>query len=118
MLGPLEALVDGRSVAFPGVPASLASSEFVTGYRDAVEAILLAFENADGSSARPPAELRRLPINLLGGPVRLDKNRQAVISTSPVRIGDPGGAGAQPTLTPVSRQRGAHGLQARQYCRG
>lgn len=102
----MRAYLRDYSRAFPGVPASLASSELVTGYRDAVEAILLALEHADGSSARLPAELGRLRINLLGGPVRLDENRQAVISTSLVRIGDPGVAGAQPTLTPVSRRHG------------
>lgn len=102
----MRAYLRDYSKAFPGVPGSLASSELVTGYRDAVEAILLALERANGSSARLPAELRRLRINLLGGPVRLDDNGQAVISTSLVRIGAPGTEGAQPTLTPVSRRHG------------
>ncbi|MDQ5831980.1 MAG: ABC transporter substrate-binding protein [Actinomycetota bacterium] len=102
----MRAYLRDYSRAFPGVPASLASSELVTGYRDAVEAILLALEHADGSSARLPAELRRLRINLLGGPVRLDDNGQAVISTSLVRIGEPGAPGRQPILEPVSRRHG------------
>ncbi len=101
----MRAYLRDYAKAFPGVSASLASSELVTGYRDAVEAILLALEQADGSSARLPAELRRLRINLLGGPVRLDDNGQAVISTSLVRIGDPDAEGA-PTLTAVSRRHG------------
>ena len=102
----MRAYLRDYSRAFPGVPASLASSELVTGYRDAVEAILLALEHADGSSARLPAELRRLRINLLGGPVRLDDNGQAVISTSLVRIGEPEAAGRQPFLEPVGRRHG------------
>lgn len=72
--------------AFPGVPAGVASGEQVTGYRDAVEALARAFERARGRHARLQAELARLRIDLLGGPVRLDENRQAVISTSLVRL--------------------------------
>jgi branched-chain amino acid transport system substrate-binding protein len=72
--------------AFPGRPASLAGEELVRGYRDAVEALLNALERADGDTERVPAELRRLRLDLLGGPVRLDGNRQAVTDTSLVRL--------------------------------
>jgi branched-chain amino acid transport system substrate-binding protein len=96
----------GYAKAFPGTPAGIASGELVTGYRDAVEAIVRALEHAHGDERRLPAELRRLRIGLLGGPVHLDQRRQAVISTSLVRIGaqDPGAAA--PALEPVSRLDG------------
>jgi hypothetical protein len=62
----------GYSKAFPGTPAGIASVELVTGYRDAVEAILRALERAHGDTGRLSGELRRLRIGLLGGPVHLD----------------------------------------------
>jgi branched-chain amino acid transport system substrate-binding protein len=83
--------------AFPGAPSAIARSELVTGYRDAVAALLRAFELADGATDRLPAELARLRIDLLGGPVRLDQRGQAVVSTSLMRIG--GSAGD--ALTPI-----------------
>ena len=99
----------------PGAPTGNASSELVTGYRDAVEAFLLALEHAEGSSERLPAELRRLRIDLLGGPVRLDDHSQAVISTSLVRIGEPsarrGGAEVD-TGAPAARRRPVRGRTA------
>ena len=91
---------------FPGEPPSVASHELVTGYRDAVEAILQALERAEGSPERLPAELRRLRIGLLGGLVRLDDHGQAVVSTSLVRISAPHGEGSDPVLEPVSRLDG------------
>jgi branched-chain amino acid transport system substrate-binding protein len=107
-LDPLRARAYLReySRAFPGVPTSLASGELVTGYRDAVEAILRALEHGEGSTARLPAELRRLHVRLLGGPVRLDGNGQAVISTSLVRIRDRPAGQADPLLEPISRLQG------------
>jgi hypothetical protein len=103
MLRAMRAYLRDYSRAFPGVPTSIASSELVTGYRDAVEAILRGLERADGSAERLPAALRRLRISLLGGPVRLDDHRQAVISTSLVRIGARPGERTGPVLEPVSR---------------
>lgn len=76
--------------AFPGIPADVAGNELVTGYHDAVEALLAGLESADGSSARLPAELVRLHVDLLSGPVRLDRHRQAVVPISMVRIQPPG----------------------------
>jgi hypothetical protein len=78
----------------------------VTGYRDAVEAILRALERAEGNTERLPAEMRRLHIGLLGGPVRLDDHGQAVVSTSLVRIAAPRGERTDPVLEPVSRLDG------------
>jgi branched-chain amino acid transport system substrate-binding protein len=92
--------------AFPGSSAAIARHELVSGYRDAMEALLRAFERADGSTARLPGELARLRIDLLSGPVRLDDHRQAVASTSLVRIRPAPRAGAQPVLTPVRRIHG------------
>jgi hypothetical protein len=94
------------SRAFPGVPASIASNELVTGYRDAVEAVLQALERAGGTTRRLPAELSRLRADLLGGPVRLDRNGQGVVSNSLVQIGRPDGAQSEPALTAVARQNG------------
>ncbi|HEY3192564.1 MAG TPA: ABC transporter substrate-binding protein [Solirubrobacterales bacterium] len=104
--------------AFPGTPTGVAGGELVTGYRDAVEALVTALEKAERSSARReggrvvgplfrgsapvygtqatlrpfpfPAALASLDLDLLGGPVRLDDHRQAVVSTSLVRIEPPG----------------------------
>jgi hypothetical protein len=89
--------------AFPGASPGTARSEAVTGYRDAVEGLLQALERAGGDTERLPAELARLRLELLGGPVRLDENGQAVTSTSLVRIGAPAGAGEEPVLTPLGR---------------
>ena len=46
--------------AFPGTSRDVASSELVTGYRDAVEAIVRALERAGGDRGRLRAELARL----------------------------------------------------------
>jgi branched-chain amino acid transport system substrate-binding protein len=89
--------------AFPGSSTGAARSEVVTGYRDAVEALMQALERAGGSSERLPAELARLRLELLGGPVRLDGNRQAVSSTSLVRIRRASPAGEEPVLTSLGR---------------
>jgi branched-chain amino acid transport system substrate-binding protein len=87
--------------AFPGIPTDVARSPLVTTYRDAVEALLTALEDADGSTAGLPAKLARSRTDLLGGPVRLDRNRQATTPTWLVRIHAPGAGGGGPTLTPV-----------------
>jgi branched-chain amino acid transport system substrate-binding protein len=89
--------------AFPGTSTGTARSEAVTGYRDAVEALMQALERAGGSIERLPAELARLRLELLGGPVRLDRNRQAVASTSLVRIEPAKADGGEPGLTSVRR---------------
>ena len=53
----------GRShSAFPGVPAGVAGGEQVSGYRDAVEALLRGFERADGNPARLQQALAGLRI--------------------------------------------------------
>lgn len=92
--------------AFPGTPTDVAGNELVTSYHDAVASLLVALENADGSSVRLPTELARVRTDLLGGPVRLDRNRQAVADTSLVRI-EPAGA-PPPGLARMRTIRGVH----------
>jgi ABC-type branched-subunit amino acid transport system substrate-binding protein len=82
----VQAFMEHHHHHFPGMPAAVAADETVTGYRDAVEALLQALERADGDPQRLPAALADLRIELLGGAVRLDERRQAVASTSLVRI--------------------------------
>ncbi|HVO54811.1 MAG TPA: ABC transporter substrate-binding protein [Solirubrobacterales bacterium] len=79
--------------AFPGTPADVAGDELVTGYHDSVAALLSGLEKAHGSTAALPAALAHLRVDLLGGPVHLDRNGQAVVSPSLVRI-EPGDAPA------------------------
>ena len=114
----MNAYLAAYAQAFPGTPTGVAGGELVTGYRDAVEALVTALEKADESTARregggvtavfprgsgavygSQVTLRPLPfsaalaslhLDLLGGPVRLDDHRQAVVSTSLVRIEPPG----------------------------
>jgi branched-chain amino acid transport system substrate-binding protein len=93
----MQAFMERHHRHFPGMPAAVAADEAVTGYRDAVEALLQALERADGDLRRLPDALADLRIELLGGTVRLDERRQAVASTSLVRID---GTGAS---TPVER---------------
>ena len=71
----------------------------VRGFRDAVEAVLRGIERSDGDARRLPAALAQLRTDLLGGPVRLDGARQAVVTSQLVRIGI--GRGGEPSLTPV-----------------
>jgi hypothetical protein len=80
------------------------------GYRNAVEGVLEAFERVDGDLSdgrrRLRAQLGRLRTRLLGVPVRMDGRRQAVVSTSLVRLGPPSTSGG-PELTEV---RAIHGV--------
>ena len=94
----VRALMERHHRHFPGMPAPVAADEAVTGFRDAVEALLQALERADGDPQRLPAALADLRIELLGGTVRLDEHRQAVASTSLVRIDGTGSS-----VPPVER---------------
>jgi len=91
----VQAFMERHHHHFPGLPAAVAADETVTGYRDAVEALLQALERADGNLHRLPDALADLRIELLGGTVRLDERRQAVASTSLVRM-DGTGSSAPP----------------------
>ncbi|HYI17697.1 MAG TPA: ABC transporter substrate-binding protein [Solirubrobacteraceae bacterium] len=94
----VQAFMERHHRHFPGMPAVVAADEVVTGYRDAVEALLQALEHADGDPRRLPAALADLRIELLGGTVRLDEHRQAVASTSLVRVD-----GTRSSAPPVER---------------
>jgi branched-chain amino acid transport system substrate-binding protein len=76
-----------------GAPATEALSPLVVSYRNAVEAVLQAFERAHGELSNDRRELRaalaRLNTRLLGVAVRMDGHRQAVVSSTLVRVGAP-----------------------------
>jgi hypothetical protein len=76
-----------------GAPAAEALSPLVVSYRNAVEAVLQAFERAHGELSTDRRELRaalaRLNTRLLGVAVRMDPHRQAVVSATLVRVGAP-----------------------------
>ena len=76
--------------AFPGVKESVADDWAVRGFRDGVEAVLRGIERSGGDARRLPAALAQLRTDLLGGPVRLDGARQAVVTSRLVRIGGGG----------------------------
>ena len=85
------------AATFPGVQDSLAGIWVVRGFHDGVEAVLRGIERSGGDTRRLPAALAQLHIDLLGGPVRLDGARQAVLTSQLVRIE----RGGEPSLTPV-----------------
>jgi hypothetical protein len=101
-----------RSRAFPGVQPDVAAGIQVSGYRDAVEAALRALEQADGDVARLPGALARLEVDLMGGRVRLDANRQAVVSTPLVRIAGTGRAEHEPLRLSAGVDQSLGGLLA------
>jgi branched-chain amino acid transport system substrate-binding protein len=82
----LRAYLRAYAHAFPGVPAKVAGDALITGYRDAVEAVVAGLEQAHGAGTPLPALLARARPQLLGGAVRLDAHRQAVVSTTLVRL--------------------------------
>jgi branched-chain amino acid transport system substrate-binding protein len=67
--------------AFPTLPAASALSPLVIGYRDGVEAVLEALARAAGDGTRLGAALRGLTLQSPLGALRLDENRQAVVSS-------------------------------------
>jgi hypothetical protein len=79
--------------AFPGLPAAFADHSAVIGYYNALEETVSALGRI--RSADVPAglmtELRRARLDLPGGPVTVDLNRQAVRDGYLSRIVDRGG---------------------------
>jgi branched-chain amino acid transport system substrate-binding protein len=77
--------------AYPGAPPGQPRDALVMGYRNAVEAVLDAFEQVGGDLSQGRRRLRdqlgQLRADLLGLPIRMDARRQAVVSTSLVRLG-------------------------------
>ena len=90
--------------AYPGAPPGEPRDAVVMAYHNGVEALLQAFEQEHGDLSdgrrRLRARLARLDTTLLGVPVRMDDNRQAVVSSSLVRLG-PEAASGLPQLSAV-----------------
>ena len=86
---------------FPGTSMTVAGDELVTGYRDAVEALLHGLELVGGDTDRLPGELAARRVELLDGSIRLNHDHQAVVTTFIVRIAGKAGGAAEPVLTPV-----------------
>jgi branched-chain amino acid transport system substrate-binding protein len=93
------------ATAFPGLPASVASSLIVQSYYDAVDALLQALEKTRGDPGAKRGRLRAaldsLRLDSSSGPVRLDRNRQAVVPVTLGRI--EGTTRGAPSLRPVAR---------------
>jgi branched-chain amino acid transport system substrate-binding protein len=100
----VRAYLRAYAKAYPGAPAAQPRDTLVMGYRNAVEGVLEAFERVDGDLSdgrrRLRAQLGRLNTRLLGVPVRMDGRRQAVVTTSLVRLG-PASASGGPELAEV-----------------
>jgi branched-chain amino acid transport system substrate-binding protein len=79
---PSRALREYRKLyraSYPGLPAAFGDQSWVLSYYDAVEAVLTALARVDGDArAGLLQELGRLDLDLPGGRVTLDRNRQAV----------------------------------------
>jgi branched-chain amino acid transport system substrate-binding protein len=92
------------AMAYPGTPPDEPRDAVMMAYRNGVEAVLEAFEQVHGNLSdgrrRLRAQLARLDTTLLDVPVRVDANRQAVVSTSLVRLG-PESASGVPVLRAV-----------------
>jgi ABC-type branched-subunit amino acid transport system substrate-binding protein len=95
--------------AYPGISAGEPRDAAVMNYDTAVEAVLRAFEQAHGDLSdgrrRLRARLAHLRTTLLGVPVRMDANRQAVVSASMVRLGRESASGL-PELSPLQTVSG------------
>jgi hypothetical protein len=79
------------SKAFPGLPPSDAETPVALAFHDAMEGLLRGLEASDGDLSdgreRLREKLARVRFDLPSGPVRLDRNHQAVRSTYLKRIG-------------------------------
>jgi branched-chain amino acid transport system substrate-binding protein len=78
------------SQAFPGLPPSDAETPIVLAFHDAMEGLLRGLQAAEGDLShgrhRLRDELARARFDLPAGPVRLDRNRQAVRNTYLKRV--------------------------------
>ena len=90
--------------AYPDTPPDEPRDAVMMAYRNGVEAVLEAFEQVHGDLSdgrrRLRAQLAHLDTTLLGVPVRIDANRQAVVSANLVRLG-PESASGVPELRAV-----------------
>jgi ABC-type branched-subunit amino acid transport system substrate-binding protein len=92
--------------AYPGAPAARAQVPLVVNYRNAVEAVLLAFERGGGDTQRLRTELDHLKTRLIGVPIRMDAHRQAVVDTTLVRVGGASRLTAVQTVRAVDQSIG------------
>jgi branched-chain amino acid transport system substrate-binding protein len=96
---PLEATSSSRAYetayvrAFGGAHPESARATLTVTYRNAVEAVLEALERGQGDTKRVEGELAGFRSDLVGVPVRIDHNGQAVVSSTIVRIGPPAPGG-------------------------
>jgi ABC-type branched-subunit amino acid transport system substrate-binding protein len=99
---PASASASGRDYlsaftkAFGGAFAEGGREELTIVNRNAMEAVAQALERAGGDRTKLLSGLRALDTTLLGVPVRVDANGQAVVSSTLVRIGAPTSKGARP----------------------
>ena len=100
----VRAYLHAFAKAYPDTPPGEPRDAVMMAYRNGVEAVLEAFEQAHGDLSdgrrRLRARLARLDTTLLDVPVRIDANRQAVVSTTLVRLG-PESASGVPELRAV-----------------
>ena len=94
---PTRALREYRSLyraSYPGLPAWYHDQSWVLGYYDAAEAVLTALARVGSRDARAGLleELGRLDLDLPGGRVTLDRNRQAVRDGYLARVDWTGGS--------------------------
>lgn len=72
--------------AFPGSAPTEPLQPTTVTYRNAVEAVLRAFQSAGGERSRLRAALARLRTRLLGVPVRMEAGGQAAVAATLVRL--------------------------------
>jgi branched-chain amino acid transport system substrate-binding protein len=109
----LRAYLRAFARAFPGIPQRVAGDTMITSYRDAMEAVMQSLEQPPADrTARMTTLLARARPQLLGGPVRLDANRQAVVSTTLVRLRPPSAGALEPVQTVRGVDQSIGGLLA------
>jgi branched-chain amino acid transport system substrate-binding protein len=82
-----NAYVAAFTKAFPHLPAGAALAGLAVPYRDGVEAALEALDRAGGSEGRNFRHaLARVRVSSPTGPIRLDGNRQAIVSNYLSRV--------------------------------
>ena len=93
----VRAYLSEYAKAYPGTPPDEPRDAVMMAYRNGVEAVLEAFGQVQGDLSdgrrRLRARLARLDTSLLGVPVRIDAHRQAVVSTTLVRLGPESASG-------------------------
>jgi len=84
----LRAYVAAFSKAFPTIPSSIAVGPITVAYRDGVEALLEALDRTGGAAGTRLLEaLARVRLDSPTGEVRLDSDRQAIVSSYLSRVG-------------------------------